>query len=192
MDVAERAAGGGYTAVLLALGVGPSVKVDAHNCAFILERFAVVPWSERLKMPVMATVQRIDSEFDSPLPTELRDLDAVFLVLFYHDMVWMKTDRAKFNRAIFDALAPGGTFVIVDHSARAGDGVTQAETLHRIEESVVVAEVTGAGFILDQSSDFLREPTDARDWNASPRAAAERRGQSDRFALRFVKPASPE
>mgnify|MGYP001477090703 CR=1 FL=1 len=33
-------------------------------------------------------------------------------------------------------------------------------------------------------------PADARDWNASPRAAAEagRRGQADRFILKFIKP----
>jgi Ser/Thr protein kinase RdoA (MazF antagonist) len=34
-------------------------------------------------------------------------------------------------------------------------------------------------------------PPDARDWDASPMAAAERRGTSDRFVLRFVKPATP-
>ena len=37
--------------------------------------------------------------------------------------------------------------------------------------------------------DFLRNPADKRDWNASPRTAGERRGTSDRFALQFVKPA---
>ena len=34
-----------------------------------------------------------------------------------------------------------------------------------------------------------RNPADKRDWNASPSAAGERRGSSDRFALQFVKPA---
>jgi predicted methyltransferase len=92
------------------------------------------------------------------------------------------------NRAVFQALRPGGVYVIVDHSARPGAGVSVAQTLHRIEESVVKSEVEAAGFTLAASADFLREPGDARDWNASPREAAERRGTSDRFVLKFVKP----
>jgi predicted methyltransferase len=34
----------------------------------------------------------------------------------------------------------------------------------------------------------MRNPADARDWNDSPSAAAERRGSSDRFVLKFRKP----
>ena len=60
--------------------------------------------------------------------------------------------------------------------------------LHRIEESAVRAEVERAGFKLASEGNFLRNPQDTRDWNDSPKAAAERRGTSDRFALLFVKP----
>ena len=49
-------------------------------------------------------------------------------------------------------------------------------------------EVLAAGFKLDGESDVLRNPDDKRDWNSSPRAAGERRGTSDRFVLRFMKP----
>jgi predicted methyltransferase len=49
-------------------------------------------------------------------------------------------------------------------------------------------EISKAGFVLDAEADFLREPGDARDWSASPKAAGERRGHSDRFVLRFKKP----
>jgi len=81
--------------------------------------------------------------------------------------------------------------VPVDHSARAGAGAAGVQTLHRIEESQVRAEVEAAGFTLAEQADFLRNPDDARDWNASPRSAAEagRRGASDRFVYRFVRPA---
>jgi predicted methyltransferase len=48
--------------------------------------------------------------------------------------------------------------------------------------------VQAAGFQFAESADFLRNADDARDWNASPSAAGERRGQSDRFALKFRKP----
>jgi predicted methyltransferase len=188
MHVAELGAGGGYTAELLARVVGPKGKVYGQNSKFILERFAEAPWSERLKKPVMANVVRVDREFDSPLPTDTRPLDVVLLILFYHDTVWMKTDRAAMNKAIFERLKSGGVFGVVDHSARAGAGLADVETLHRIEEKIVVDEITSAGFRLEDRGKFLENPSDTRDWNASPSKAGERRGESDRFVLEFVKP----
>jgi len=190
MRVAEHGAGGGYTSELLARAVGPAGKVYAQNSRLILDRFAEKPWSERLAKPVMANVVRVDREFDDPLPPDARDLDAVLTVLFYHDTVWMGVDRARMNRAVFAALKPGGEYVVVDHSGRTGSGASETQTLHRIEQSVVEKEVAAAGFVRDGEAAFLRNPDDARDWNDSPRVAGERRGTSDRFVLRFVKPKS--
>ncbi len=189
--VAELAAGGGYTAELLARIVGQKGEVYAQNSPFILRRFAAAPWSARLQKPEMANVARLDRDFDDPLPPNVTGLDAVLLVLFYHDTVWFEIDRDRMNRAVYAALAPGGVYGIVDHAAAPGAGVSVAESLHRIEESTVVAEVTRAGFELDARGTFLQNPEDSRDWNASPRSAGERRGTSDRFALRFRKPRSP-
>jgi predicted methyltransferase len=188
MRVADLAAGGGYTTELLARAVGPTGVVYGQNPKLILERYAEAPWSERLRKPVMQNVVRVDSEFDEPLPLEAHDLDAVFMILFYHDTIWMGADRARLNRAVFRALKPGGVFAIVDHSARAGAGVSEVKTLHRIEESVVREEIEAAGFRLGATGNFLRNPSDPRDWNDSPSAAGERRGTSDRFVLAFVKP----
>jgi predicted methyltransferase len=188
MRVAELGAGGGYTAELLARAVAPGGVVYAQNNRFILERFAEKPWSARLAKSVMKSVVRVDREFDAPLPADAKNLDAVLMVLFYHDTVWMKTDRRRMNRAIYEALKPGGVYVVVDHSGKSGTGATQTETLHRIEERVVRQEVEAAGFDLVAEADFLRNPADPRDWNASPRVAAERRGTSDRFVLKFKKP----
>jgi predicted methyltransferase len=190
MQVAELGAGGGYTSELLARTVGPSGKVFAQNSPFILQRFAEKPWSERLAKPIMQNVVRVDREFGDPLPPEARDLDLVLMVLFYHDTVWQKVDRDAMNRAVFRALKPGGRYVIVDHSARPGSGLNHVETLHRIEQSVVEAELQRAGFTGLEHADFLRNPSDTRDWNASPRTAAERRGTSHRFVLMARKPAS--
>jgi predicted methyltransferase len=186
--VAELGAGGGYTAELLARVVGPEGRVYGQNSPFVLERFAQKPWSERLAKPVMKNVVRIDRPFDDPFPANVRDLDAVLIVLLYHDVVWMKADRAKMNRAVFAALKPGGVYGIVDHSAKSGSGVDVVESLHRIEEANVRSEIGAAGFKLAGESDFLRNPEDARDWSPSPRTAGERRGTSDRFVLKFVKP----
>ena len=188
MRVAELGAGGGYTSELLARTVGPTGVVYAQNSPFVLKRFAEQPLSTRLATPPMHNVVRVDREFDDPLPPEARNLDAVLIVLFYHDTVWQGTDRAKMNRAIYDALRPGGVYGIIDHSAQPGTGTADVQTMHRIDEPVVVQEVTAAGFQFVADASFLRNPTDPRDWNDSPSAAAERRGTSDRFVLKFVKP----
>jgi predicted methyltransferase len=188
MKVAELGAGGGYTSELLARAVGPTGKVYAQNSKFILERFAEKPWSARLALPSMKNVVRVDREFDDPLPPEAKDLDAVIVVLFYHDTFWMKVDRDAMNRAVLRALRPGGVYGVVDHSGRPGTGTSEVQTLHRIEESALRADVERAGFRFDAGGDFLRNPADTRDWNDAPGAAGERRGTSDRFVLRFVKP----
>lgn len=189
MEIADIGAGFGYTTELLARAVGPTGKIYGQNPKFVLERFAEQGWSARLAKPVNANVVRVDREFVDPLPADVRDLDAVVNVLFYHDFEWMAVDRAAHNAAVFRALRPGGVYVLVDHSAKQGAGTSGSQTLHRIEESVLRAELEAAGFELDGEADFLRNPSDTRDWNALP-WRSEREEQSDRFVLRFRKPAA--
>ena len=186
--VADLGAGGGYTAELLVRAVGSDGVVYGQNSPAVLKMFAEKAWTARLAKPVMKGVVRLDRDFDDPFRPGMPLLDAVTMVLFYHDTVWLGVNREAMNRAVFNALKPGGVFLIVDHSARAGDGTAVASTFHRIEEDVVRNEVQAAGFVLDAEADFLRNSEDTRLWNDSPRAAGERRGTSDRFVLRFRKP----
>ena len=188
MRVAEIGAGGGYTSELLSRVVGPTGKVYAQNSPFILEKFANVPWTARLSKPVLANVVRADREFDDPLPPEATELDAVLIVLFYHDTVWLGADRDKMNQAVFKALKHGGVYGIVDHSAAPGSGLSGVKTVHRIDEKTVLEEVERNGFQLLGEASFLRNPSDTRDWNDSPKEAGDRRGTSDRFVLKFQKP----
>ena len=189
--VAEIGAGGGYTSELLARITGPLGKVYGQNSPLVLARFAEKPWTERLAKPVNANIVRLDTPFDAPFPADFAEqgkLDAVINILFYHDTVWQGIDRAAMNAAIFAALKPGGAYGIVDHSARPEDGLTVTQTFHRIAEQPVIDEIVAAGFTLEASASFLANPADTRDWNDAPSAAAERRGTSDRFVLRFRKP----
>ncbi|MBC8067451.1 MAG: class I SAM-dependent methyltransferase [Deltaproteobacteria bacterium] len=190
MRVAELMAGYGYTSELIGRAVGPTGEVYAQNNRFVLEKFLEPAWTERLALPQMANVKRLDRELEAPFPAEVEDLDMVVVVLFYHDTYWQKVDRAQMNEAIYRVLAPGGSYVVIDHSARPGAGADQVQTLHRVEEALVREEIEAAGFVLREQSSFLRNDDDARDWNASPAAAeqAGKRGTSDRFVLRFVKP----
>jgi predicted methyltransferase len=186
--VGELFSGPGYSTELMARVVGDQGKIYAQNTKDILDRFARKPLEERLARPVMKNTVFVERETEAPFPPDATNLDAVICILNYHDFVWQKVDRAKLNAAVFAALKSGGIYAIVDHSAAAGTGLRDVETLHRIDEDVVKQEISAAGFKLEEESDLLRNPADKRDWNSSPKAAAERRGSSDRFVLRFRKP----
>jgi len=188
--IGELFAGTGYTTELLARTVGDNGKLYAQNTKDILDRFARKPLTDRLARMAMTSVMMIEQPAETPFPPDVKNLDAVICILNYHDYVWQKVDRAKMNAAVLAVLKPGGIYGIVDHSAAKGSGLRDVETLHRIDEEAVKQEITAAGFKLDGESEALRNPADPRDWNASPKAAADanKRGTSDRFVLRFVKP----
>ena len=188
MHVAELVAGGGYSTELMARAVAPTGVVYAENPKGTLQRFAEKPFSARLATPPMHNVVRVDRELDDPFPPEVQNLDLVLSFVVYHDGVWQGVDRPQMNAAVFRALRTGGIYAICDSSAKEGHGVQDVQTLHRIDESTVVSEVTEAGFRLAGKDDFLRNPDDTRDWNSSPKESGARRGTSDRFVLKFVRP----
>jgi predicted methyltransferase len=101
----------------------------------------------------------------------------------YHDFGHFGVDRASLNRAVFAALKPGGMYVIADHAGRPGTGISESNTLHRVEESLVRQEVEAAGFRLAEEGMFLRNPNDPRD-----RETPDPPQPKDEFVLKFVKP----
>ncbi len=188
MTVADLGAGGGYTTELLARAVGPAGKVYGQNGPDWLKKFLEKPWSARLALPADKAIIRSDRPFDEPLPPDAKNLDLVVNYITYHDTVWTGVNREKMNHAVFEALRPGGAYVIVDASAKDGHGISDVQTLHRIEQSVIESEVKSAGFALAAKAEFLRNPSDTRDWSSSPAVAGERLGTEDRFVLKFAKP----
>ena len=187
LRVAELGAAEGYTAELLVRAVGPGGTVYGQNTRTLLAQVGDV-WGRRLARPVMSRLLRVDRELAAPLPPEATGLDLVVMNATYHDTLWLDVDRARMNRAIFEALRPGGVYAVIDSSARAGAGREEAYLLHRVDQALVLREVEAAGFQLAGESGFLRNAADQRDWSAAPNEAGERRGTSDRFALRFVRP----
>ena len=178
MQVLDVSAGGGYTSQLLALAVGPTGKLWAQTPrpgATLTKRLADHP---------QANIEVVERPFDDPVAPNMPKLDLITIVLNYHDISYLPVDRAKMNQRLFAALKPGGRLVVVDHSARSGTGIADGKTLHRIDEAVVRAELRQAGFVLDGEGMFLRNPADARD-----DSSGEPKVPTDRFVLRFVKPA---
>lgn len=158
MKVLDMGAGGGYSTELVARAVAPTGVVYAQNPADLGER-AKTRFEARLKTPAGKNIVSLMRPFDDPLPADVRDLDLITFLFFYHDTTYMNVDRAEMNRKLYAALKPGGLLVIADHSAKAGDGVSVGKTLHRIEESALRREVEAAGFKLVAEGDFWRQST---------------------------------
>jgi predicted methyltransferase len=187
MRVAEVGAGGGYTTELLARAVGPSGAVFAQDSPTWDSPGLVKAWQDRMARPVNSQVTHVMRAWEEPLPPEARDLDAVYIIMAYHDVVAEKHDPDQMNRAIFGALKSGGVYAIIDNSAKDADP-SIPERLHRIDEGLVRSQVEKAGFRLEKTGDFLRNGTDDRSWAADPPPTDARAHTQDRFALRFVKP----
>jgi predicted methyltransferase len=141
--------------------------------------------------PAFANIQINSQAWGEFGPPE--KLDVVFNSQFYHDLFNPEFDPptggpqglAKVNKAIFNALKPGGVYVIIDHAGAPGTGYTQMNTLHRVEESVVKDELKQAGFVLEAESDVLRNPADPHTAMVFDPSI---RGKTDQFMLRFRKP----
>jgi predicted methyltransferase len=177
MMVLDVSAGGGFTSQLLALAVAPDGTLWAQTPRpgpTLQKRVADKP------QPNFIVVER---PFEDPVPPDAPKLDLITIVLNYHDITYLPVDRAKMNARLFAALKPGGHLVVVDHSGRAGTGITEGKTLHRIDEAVVLTELKQAGFVLEAEGNFLRNPADTRTESSN-----EPKVPTDKFALRFVKP----
>jgi predicted methyltransferase len=182
MKVLDMGAGGGYSTELMARAVAPDGAVYAQNMPNLFQK-AKANFDARMQTPVMKSVTALFRPFDDPIPPEVRDLDLITFFFFYHDVTYMEVDRAAMNKKLFAALKPGGVLVIADHSAAAGAGTSVGKSLHRIEEAALRNEIEAAGFKLVAEGDFLRRPSDTRDFSSTRPT-----GPVDEFVLKFQRP----
>lgn len=184
--VADLTASSGYYSRVLSTAVGEGGHVYAHNPSWVAEQFpepniALAELSaQRVNIThVVSRIEDFSADIEGPL-------DAVFMVLFYHDTTYDETDRAAMNQAIFDALRPGGVYLVIDHHAPEGTRGEHGNTTHRVDAMFVQQEVMAAGFELALESDMLANPDDPRDISVFD---ASIRRNTDRFVYLFRKPA---
>ena len=137
----------------------------------------------RAGYPNTSVILQPGAAFATPEPVDL-----VFTVQNYHDYpdkFMGPTDLAVFNREVFDALKPGGAYLVIDHVADAGSGLRDTETLHRIDPETVKAQVVKAGFRFVAQSPLLRNPADTHKLNVFKK---EIHGRTDQFVYLFRKP----
>ncbi len=183
MVVGEFYPGGGYFTRMLSDIVGPEGHV------FAIEN---VKWqgATPLDKKLLAEGKRNVSLEALPFGTVRfsQPLDLVWITQNYHDLKiaeYGAVDTAAFNRAVFAALKPGGTYFILDHEAPKGTDAAGVAKLHRIEKAVLIKEVTAAGFKLVAEGNFLRRPGDDHSLSIFDKAI---QGKTDQYALKFVKP----
>jgi len=181
--VIEIAPGKGYYTRLLSAVVGVRGKVYAATSqpkpdtpAPPVQAIAADPHYSN----VSVSFQRVA---DLKFP---QGVDVVWTSLNYHDFHNIPdVDVGAINRAVFAALKPGGTYLVLDHAAEAGSGARDTNTLHRIDEETVKQEVTAAGFKLAAESEALQNKADP---HTAKVFDPEIRGHTDQFMLKFKKP----
>jgi len=135
------------------------------------------------KVVVDASYNRAEGRYEiGEIDLPVTDADVFLNIWEYHN--FNADDKARLNKTAFDALKPGGRYVIIDHSRRHNQPETRV--LGRREDPVqVILEVQSAGFELEKSSDMFFKPDDGLDLEVGNEAV---RGKTDRFFLVFKKP----
>ena len=92
--------------------------------------------------------------------------------------------RQNLNRAVFDALKPGGIYGVVDHTRRHGQPTSRAVG-RRLDPVLIIKEMSDVGFEFVDFSEMHYHPEDDLSQEVGTPGV---RGNTDRFTLKFRKP----
>jgi predicted methyltransferase len=185
--VVDLIPGGGYFTKIFSKVVGPT----GHVFMVWPNEYAKEAQPDPVKNEALAksgypntsVILQPGTSFATPEPVDL-----VFTVQNYHDYpdkFMGKIDPMIFNRAVFKALKPGGVFLVIDHTAEAGSGMRDTDTLHRIDPAIVRKQVIDAGFVFEGESKVLRNPADDLKKVVFDKTI---RHHTDQFIYKFRKP----
>lgn len=186
MRVMDVLAAGGYYTEVLSLAVGSDGEVIAQNTPGMLQfrdganEKAI---SARLAENRLPNVSRLNAELGD-IGEGTGNIDVAITALNFHDIYNRNGAEAAVAalKAVYDVLAPGGVFGIIDHVGVEGaDNVA----LHRIEKAIAVETAIAAGFVVEEESDLLSNAADDHTQGVFSEGI---RGNTDRFALKLRKP----
>jgi predicted methyltransferase len=146
-----------------------------------------------LELPGMDRVVKLD--YNSRTRTSDRDMwigpggywrvepvDMVLTFQNYHNMNY--DDRMALNETIYNALKPGGTYGVVDHTRRHNEPGARFNG-RRVDPVLAIKEIQDSGFLLEDYSNLLYMPDDQLTLEVGQPEVS---GKSDRFVLKFRKP----
>jgi predicted methyltransferase len=180
MTIAELLPGTGYFTRIFSRAVGPKGHVyeivgDAKEAA-VIQAIADNPHYYHNITVLVESMTKISV----PKPVNL-----VWTSQNYHDIHRIPgLDIGNFDRAVYGALAPGGIFLLLDHAAPAGAGLTET-ALHRIDPQTAKKEVLSAGFQFLGQSNVLHNPNDPLTKTVFDPSI---RGRTDQFIYKFRRP----
>ena len=178
--------GGGYWTRILANVVGPQGKVYAFTPDEFIRFRPAYRDEQAAAVAGRANVVALNGAIGEPPFPE--PLDTIITVQNLHDLflgAFPEGTGSKAIAALHAALKPGGTLLVVDHSAVPGAGLAAANAVHRMDKEAAIAALTAAGFVLEAESQLYARPDDPRTANVFDPSI---RGKTDQFALRFRKP----
>jgi len=181
--VAELIPAGGYATRLLSAAVGPNGHIYSINLDTLNDNIKaqIKPVTDDPAYANVSVSNQVLGELKTPEP-----VDMVWTSQNYHDFHnFPGLDVTVFNQLVFDALKPGGTYLVLDHAAEPGSGVRDTATLHRIDAETVKKEVLAAGFVFVGASDLLHQADDPHAVKVFDPSV---RGKTDQFILKFRKP----
>ena len=182
--------GDGYWTRIFSKIVGPEGKVYAvwPEAYARFARGNVKTLQELSKDPHYGNI--VTAVQPSAILSAPEKLDLVWTSQNYHDYpdeyMGEDADPELLNKAVFDMLKPGGVYMIIDHRAAEGRGMSDTEKLHRIDPAIVRRQVEQAGFRFAGESNVLANPNDPLNIPVFDKAI---RGRTSQFAFKFVKPA---
>ena len=187
---ADILAGGGYYSEIMARAVGPEGSVTAFNTGtFAKTDDALKKWTElKARQGNVADKFVAFPEFSAGE----NQYDFAMMHLVFHDLYWEnakfeygRIDPDKFLKSLFLAMKPGGIVAIVDHVGSGNNTREIVQKLHRIDPTVVKADMARAGFVLDAESNmFSNAEDDINKLVFDPSV----RGKTNRMVMRFRKP----
>ncbi len=184
-SVVELIPGGGYFTRIFSKAVGPNGHVTAAAPS--------MPGEDQTSgakgiaaNPAYGNVTMVP--LNGAGMANLPKADVMFTAQNYHDfhLKQLHLDVPATDKALFNAVKPGGYLVVEDHVAASGAPVETADTLHRIDPAIARRELEAAGFVFDGESDILRNPADDHSKRVFDPAI---RGHTDQFLYRFKRPA---
>jgi predicted methyltransferase len=187
--IADLLPGGGYFTRIFSGVVGPKGEVIAVATPKRPDAPADRPEPSAAVRAIAADPHYKNVNVSVEKVAELKlpeKLDMVWTSQNYHDVHNVKDiDVGAFNKAVFDSLKPGGTYIVIDHAAEKGAGFTATSTLHRSDPDAVKTEVMAAGFEFAGSSDVIASSADDHKTAVFEK---ELHDKTDRYVLKFRKP----
>ena len=112
----------------------------------------------------------------------VEDADIVFTFRNYHNFA--AESRAAMNRAVYDALKPGGIYAVVDHNRRHMEEDNN-ENRRRVDPVLAIREIEAAGFEFVDFTDLHFRPDDELRYEVGRKTVT---GNTDRWTLKFRRP----